>query len=90
MQKKHGRVLKQARGKSELKMSLIDKGYYTIQEFLSNKNKKQIKTLTAGITEPKKSIREELRDEALTQKTNQVAQEYAMQTQREAEQEEER
>lgn len=71
-------------------MNLIDKGYYTIQEFLAEKNKKQVKTLTAGMVEPRRSIREELRDEALTQKTNQVAQEYAMQTQRETEQEEER
>ena len=71
-------------------MNLTDKGYYTIQEFLAEKNKKQVKTLATGMVEPRRSIREELRDEALTQKTNQIAQEYAMQTQRETEQEEER
>lgn len=77
--KETGKVLKQARGKSDLKMSLIDRGYYTIQEFLANKNRKQTKALTTGEIEPRRSIREELRDEALTEKTNQVAQEYAKQ-----------
>lgn len=60
-------------------MSLIDKGYYTIQEFLADKNRKQTQALTTGEIAPKRSIREELRDEALTEKTNQVAQEYAKQ-----------
>ena len=77
--KETGKVLKQARGKSDLKMSLIDRGYYTIQEFLANKNRKQTQALTTGEIAPRRSIREELRDEALTEKTNQVAQEYAKQ-----------
>ena len=73
------KILRQARGKTELKMSLIDKGYYTIQEFLADKNRKQTQALTTGEIAPKRSIREELRDESLTEKTNQVAQEYAKQ-----------
>ena len=77
--KETGKVLKQARGKSDLKMSLIDRGYYTIQEFLADKNKKQTQALTTGEITPRRSIREELRDETLTEKTNQVAQEYAKQ-----------
>ena len=77
--KETGKVLKQARGKSDLKMSLIDRGYYTIQEFLADKNRKQTQALTTGEIAPKRSIREELRDESLTEKTNQVAQEYAKQ-----------
>lgn len=77
--KETGKILKQARGKSDLKMSLIDRGYYTIQEFLTDKNIKQTKTLTTGEITPRRSIREELRDETLTEKTNQVAQEYAKQ-----------
>lgn len=77
--KETGKVLKQARGKSDLKMSLIDRGYYTIQEFLADKNRKQTQALTTGKIAPKRSIREELRDESLTEKTNQVAQEYAKQ-----------
>lgn len=77
--KETGKVLKQARGKSDLKMSLIDRGYYTIQEFLADKNRKQTQALTTGEIAPRRSIREELRDEALTEKTNQVAQEYAKQ-----------
>lgn len=67
-------------------MSLIDKGYYTIQEFLAEKNKKQVKTLATGMVEPRKSIREELRDEALTEKTNQVSQGYVMQAHTETKQ----
>ena len=77
--KETGKVLKQARGKSDLKMSLIDRGYYTIQEFLADKNKKQTQALPTGEITPRRSIREELRDETLTEKTNQVAQEYAKQ-----------
>lgn len=77
--KETGKVLKQARGKSDLKMSLIDRGYYTIQKFLADKNKKQTQALTTGEITPRRSIREELRDETLTEKTNQVAQEYAKQ-----------
>ena len=72
-------MYKNAREKTELKMSLIDKGYYTIQEFLADKNRKQTQALTTGEIAPKRSIREELRDESLTEKTNQVAQEYAKQ-----------
>ena len=60
-------------------MSLIDRGYYTIQEFLADKNKKQTQALTTGEITPRRSIREELRDETLTEKTNQVAQEYVKQ-----------
>lgn len=70
-------------------MSLIDKGYYTIQEFLTDKNRKQTQTLLAGTIEPRRNIREELRDEALTEKTNQVAQEYANQIYSEVKQNEE-
>lgn len=60
-------------------MSLIDKGYYTIQEFLSSKNGKTVKSLAEAAPRQSSNIREELRDEALTEKTNQVAQEYAKQ-----------
>ena len=87
--KETGKILKQARGKSDLKMSLIDKGYYTIQEFLADKNRKQTQALTTGEIASRRSIREALRDEALTEKTNQVAQEYAMQKHVETKQNEE-
>ena len=79
MQNKHGKILRQAIGKTELKMSLIDKGYYTIQEILSSKNGKTVKSLAEAAPRQSSNIREELRDEALTEKTNQVAQEYAKQ-----------
>lgn len=84
--KETGKVLKQARGKSELKMSLIDRGYYTIQEFLADKNRKQTQALTTGEMAPRRSIREELRDEAFTEKTNQVSQRYVMQAHTETKQ----
>lgn len=84
--KETGKVLKQARGKSDLKMSLIDRGYYTIQEFLADKNKKQTQALTTGEITPRRSIREELRDETLTEKTNQVSQGYVMQAHTETKQ----
>lgn len=84
--KETGKILKQARGKSDLKMSLIDRGYYTIQEFLTDKNIKQTKTLTTGEITPRRSIREELRDETLTEKTNQVSQGYVMQAHTETKQ----
>lgn len=70
-------------------MSLLDKGYYTIQEFLTDKNRKQNQTLLAGTIEPRRNIREELRDQKLTEKTNQVAQEYANQIYSEVKQNEE-
>lgn len=84
--KETGKVLKQARGKSDLKMSLIDRGYYIIQEFLANKNRKQTQALTTGEMAPRRSIREELRDEAFTEKTNQVSQRYVMQAHTETKQ----
>ena len=67
-------------------MSLIDKGYYTIQEFLSSKKGKTVKSLAEAAPRQSSNIREELRDEALTEKTNQVSQGYVMQAHTETKQ----
>lgn len=79
-------TFKKARGKAEFKMGIIDRGYYTIQEFLQDRNRKSVQALNTGTPIQVRNIREELRDEELTKKTNAVAQEYLIASSRGIEQ----
>lgn len=78
--KKTQDTFKSSKGRVELKMGILDKAYFAIQELLSERNKAKTQTLSAGKDNIRRSIREELRDETLTEKTNQVSKEFAMQT----------
>ena len=79
-------TFKKARGKAEFKMGIIDRGYYTIQEFLQDRNRESVQALNTGTPIQVRNIREELRDEELTEKTNAVAQEYLIASSRGIEQ----
>lgn len=72
-------TFKSAKGRVTLKMGMLDRGYFTVQEFLNNRNKNQILALAQGRTEARRSLREELYDTSLTEKTNQISQEFATQ-----------
>ena len=67
-------------------MGIIDRGYYTIQEFLQDRNRESVQALNTGTPIKVRNIREELRDEELTEKTNAVAQEYLIASSRGIEQ----
>ena len=67
-------------------MGIIDRVYYTIQEFLQDRNRKSVQALNTGTPIQVRNIREELRDEELTKKTNAVAQEYLIASSRGIEQ----
>lgn len=69
-------TFKNAKGKVALKMGVLDKGYFAVQELLSSRNKTQTPALMAGRTETRRNLREELRDASLTEKTNQVSKKY--------------
>lgn len=65
----------QLRGKVTIKMGLLDRTYFAVQEFLSNRNKTL--ALMEGQVETRRSIRDELRDNNLREKTDQVSREFA-------------
>lgn len=69
-------TFKNAKGRVILRMGVLDKGYFAVQEFLNSRDKKQMPTLMAGKTEPSQSLREKLYNPTLTEKTNKVSKEY--------------
>lgn len=70
-------TFRRSKGKVELKMGTFDKAYFSIQEFLQNRNRKQTKELNAGPTEYRRNLRAELYNPDYEKKTNEISQEYA-------------
>ena len=70
-------TFRRSKGKVELKMGTFDKAYFSIQEFLQNRNRKQTKALNAGPTEYRRNLRAELYNPDYEKKTNEISQEYA-------------
>lgn len=71
---------------AELKIGILDRGYFTIQEFLQDKNKKQVQALNSGMIGNRSDLRKELYKPEYTEKTNAISQEYASQEGKQAEQ----
>lgn len=71
---------------AELKIGILDRGYFTIQEFLQDKNKTQVQALNAGMIEDRRNLRKELYNPAYTKQTNTISKEYALQEEKQVEQ----
>lgn len=72
--------------KIELKMGPLDRGYFVVQSLLQNRNKgNEIKALNPGIVETSRNLRRELYDPRLTEVTNEVSQNYAIDIEKPAE-----
>lgn len=80
--------LKKARTNVEIKMSILDKGYFAIQELLQNRNKNQVQALSSGQIQ-RRSIREELYDKEYEEATNRVSRDFANKEEKEVETEKE-
>ncbi len=70
-------------GKVKLKMGVLDKAYFVIQELLQkNKNQKSIQALSSGVAGDNKvtnnEFRENLHDDKYTKSTNEVSEKYTM------------
>lgn len=72
-------TFKGAKGKVQFSMGVLDRAYYSIQEFLQSRNHKYPQALNAGISDSIRNFREELRNSEYTEKTNEVSKEYALQ-----------
>ena len=72
-------TFKGAKGKVQFSMGILDRAYYSIQEFLQSRNHKYPQALNAGISDSIRNFREELRNSEYTEKTNEVSKEYALQ-----------
>lgn len=70
-------ILRGTKGKVEIKMGVLDKGYFTIQDLLQNRNKNKIIALNPGITEERKKMRSKLYNPEYTERTNVVSKEYS-------------
>lgn len=70
-------IFKSKKGIAEIKLSLIDKAYYAIQEFLANRKREtEVHYLAAGQNNIIRNLREELKNPELTAKTNEVSNQY--------------
>ena len=69
-------TFRSSKGKVDILMGIVDKAYFTVQAFLQNRNKNQVKALNPGKMEARRSIRDELKNREYTEKTNEVSREY--------------
>ena len=69
-------TFRSSKGKVDILMGIVDKAYFTVQAFLQNINKNQVKALNPGKMEARRSIRDELKNREYTEKTNEVSREY--------------
>ena len=69
-------TFRSSKGKVDILMGIVDKAYFTVQAFLQNRNKNQVKALNPGKMEARRSIRDELKNREYTEKTNEVSKEY--------------
>lgn len=69
------------RGKATMKMGILDRAYFSVQELLQNRNSK-IETLLLGEgrTNTRTNLRKELYNPEYTRKTDEVSKDYAEQT----------
>lgn len=68
------------RGKATLKMGLFDRGYFSVQELLQNRNNKTPRLmLNPGITAERSNLRKELYNPEYARKTDEVSKEYVEQ-----------
>lgn len=66
------------KGKATLRMGILDRGYFSVQELLQNRNNKAIKALNPGSTESRTNLRKELYNPELTKATDEVSNQYAI------------
>ena len=69
-------TFRSAKDKVEISIGIVDKAYFAVQEFLQSRNKKTVKALNPGNSEPRRNIRKELQNKEYTEKTNVVSREY--------------
>ena len=69
-------TFKSSKGKVDILMGIVDKAYFTVQAFLQNKNKNQVKALNPARIETRRNIRDELKNKEYTEKTNEVSRGY--------------
>lgn len=79
--KKAKEVQNMLRGKVILKMRILDRAYFSVQEMLQNRNSKSTRLLlNPGTAEERMNFRDRLYNPEFTKKTDEVSQEYAEQT----------
>lgn len=69
-------VFKSTRGKVEVKIGMIDRAYFAVQELLQNRNREKVKMLNPGVVEESRNLRREIYNSKYTEATNEVSKRY--------------